>query len=34
MTAHDLQCSVINAVKQFQGTAEQHDDVTMVIVKT
>jgi len=33
-TSSDLQKSLLDAVRAFQGTAEQHDDVTMVIVKT
>ena len=29
-----IQQSILTAVKEFQGTAEQHDDVTIVVVKT
>jgi sigma-B regulation protein RsbU (phosphoserine phosphatase) len=32
-SASGLQQSLISAVKNFQGTAEQHDDVTLVVVK-
>jgi sigma-B regulation protein RsbU (phosphoserine phosphatase) len=34
MSSVKLQQSVIEAMKTFQGTAEQHDDVTLVVVKT
>lgn len=34
LSAADLQQALISAVKTFQGTAEQHDDVTLVVVKT
>ncbi|MBI3765931.1 MAG: SpoIIE family protein phosphatase [Ignavibacteriales bacterium] len=33
-SARDIQQSIINAVKEFQGSAEQHDDLTLVVVRT
>jgi serine phosphatase RsbU (regulator of sigma subunit) len=33
LTAEELQKTLVNVVKQFQGTAEQHDDITIVVVK-
>ena len=34
MSSAQLQQSVLDAMQKFQGTAEQHDDVTLVIVKS
>ncbi|MGB2868121.1 MAG: SpoIIE family protein phosphatase [Bacteroidota bacterium] len=33
LTASELQHSIVSAVEEFRGSAEQHDDLTMVIVK-
>jgi sigma-B regulation protein RsbU (phosphoserine phosphatase) len=33
LPARDLRTSLIEEVRQFQGTAEQHDDMTLVVVK-
>ena len=33
LTAGELQSSLIDAVRNFQGSADQHDDITFVIVK-
>ncbi len=34
LTAGEIQHHVLSAVEEFQGKAEPHDDVTMVVVKT
>jgi phosphoserine phosphatase RsbU/P len=33
LTAGELQSTLIDAVRQFQGSADQHDDITSVVVK-
>jgi sigma-B regulation protein RsbU (phosphoserine phosphatase) len=33
LTAEELQKTLVNSVKQFQGSAEQHDDITLVVIK-
>jgi sigma-B regulation protein RsbU (phosphoserine phosphatase) len=33
LKANQLQQSLVNAVRQFQGSADQHDDITFVAVK-
>jgi sigma-B regulation protein RsbU (phosphoserine phosphatase) len=33
-SADDLQHSIIQAVQKFQGNAEQHDDMTLVVVRS
>ena len=33
-TVKEIQQSILNKVDKFRGTAEQHDDITMVVVKT
>ncbi len=32
-SASDIQASVLRAVREFQGEAEQHDDITVVVAK-
>ena len=34
LSAPDLQRSIINAAEKFRGQAEQHDDLTLVVVKS
>ncbi|MCI0706560.1 MAG: SpoIIE family protein phosphatase [Ignavibacteriae bacterium] len=34
LSAHELQESVVRATEEFRGAAEQHDDLTLVVVKT
>lgn len=34
LSASDLQRSILTTVEEFQGSAEQHDDLTLVIVKS
>jgi len=34
LSANNIQQGILTAVEKFRGTAEQHDDVTMVVVKS
>lgn len=34
LSASELQRSILTTVEEFQGSAEQHDDLTLVIVKS
>jgi phosphoserine phosphatase RsbU/P len=34
LSAEKIQQAILSEVNQFRGFAEQHDDVTMVVVKT
>jgi serine phosphatase RsbU (regulator of sigma subunit) len=34
LSANKIQQAILTAVEKFRGTAEQHDDVTMVVVKS
>jgi serine phosphatase RsbU (regulator of sigma subunit) len=34
LSAAKIQQAILMAVEKFRGTAEQHDDVTMVVVKS
>jgi sigma-B regulation protein RsbU (phosphoserine phosphatase) len=34
LPAHDVRDALVNAVRRHQGAAEQHDDITMIVVKS
>ena len=34
LPARELQAGMIEAARQFRGAAEQHDDITIVVVKS
>jgi serine phosphatase RsbU (regulator of sigma subunit) len=34
LSASDLERSIVTAADTFRGAAEQHDDITLVIVKS
>jgi sigma-B regulation protein RsbU (phosphoserine phosphatase) len=34
LTAQELQRTILTSVEEFRGSAEQHDDLTLVVVKS